>query len=194
MCVVVRCAAHLVGWQGPTSPWTEAQAAFAPSKSAGLIGHVVADPQTLPERISSDVPLSCKHGSSRCLCLSTAVRRPHGPKDHSSWSTDLSFCLRQGYSPEGPRPEGAWFMSSPPGRPENKRSKPQTFWTTQHPRGSVVYTSVYTSTVSLDVLKRVCCSGGYWSANLSILFWGADPTTPLYTGRGIGVPPIVLVL
>ena len=37
-----------------------------------------------------------------------SVRRP---------TRSLKDRMRQGYSPVGPRPEGAWFMSSPPGRP-----------------------------------------------------------------------------
>lgn len=76
-CVPGRLArSDLAVDRGPSS--------FCVSKSAGLIGHVVADPQTLPEHISVHLPQALRHRSNGCLRWPTAVRKPHGPKDRSA--------------------------------------------------------------------------------------------------------------
>ena len=121
----------------------------------------------------------------------------------------LSFYTREcdsRYSPEGPRPEGAWFMSSAAIAqtkqqyntshlfpPKNKRSKPNISGTCSTPGGietSLPRAPRLTGNPPwLTIQVR-----GYWAEYLLILCRGPTPITPLFAVRLCCAPPIMLVL
>lgn len=82
MCVVSRKNGAPDSTARSIVPWTEDQAAFAPSKSAGPIGHAAIDPQTGGSaHIGRVIRFFFNHRSNGCFCLPIAVRKPHRLKD-----------------------------------------------------------------------------------------------------------------
>ena len=107
---------------------------------------------------------------------------------------------RQGWKPEGPRPEGAWFTTaraSPriffgptqktKGRNQNISGNPNTPGGSRNSLPSAPV--LETMTTLLHTWVR-----GYWSEYLTHFGRGVTPITPLFAGRLDCAPPIMLVL
>ena len=107
----------------------------------------------------------------------------HGLKDRS----------RQGWKPEGPRPEGAWFTTAR-ASPRKTKGRNQNFsGTCNTPGGS------RNSLPSAPVLETMTtllhtCVRGYSGEYLTHFGRGVTPSPPLFAGRLDCAPPIMLVL